>query len=84
MNFAWAPDPIAKLETHTIYHNAGIVGEIQDNYPCFYKGKYIGGQDPFTDSQIDIVLNHEESQKHCIWVYTKALKDLYNKYKLNY
>ena len=27
MAFAWATDPITKLDTHTIFHNAGIVGE---------------------------------------------------------
>lgn len=84
MDFAWAPDPITKLDTHPIYHNAGIVGETQDNYPCFYKGKYIGGMDPFKDKQLDIVLNHEESKKHCIWFYAKALKELHEKYQLNY
>lgn len=84
MDFAWAPDPISKLDTHTIYHNAGIVGEIQDNYPCFYKGKYHTGTDPFKDTQIDIVLNHEESKKHCIWFYAKALKELHEKYHLDY
>jgi len=84
LEFAWSPDPITKLERCTIYHNAGITGEIQDNYPCFYKGKYVGGQDPFKDSQIDIVLNHEESKKHCTWFYAKALKELHEKYQLEY
>ena len=84
MGFAWAPDPIVKLETHPIYHNAGISGEIMNNYPVFYKGKYHGGKDPFSDPQLDLVLNHEESKKHCNWLYVKELKELFNKYHLNY
>jgi hypothetical protein len=84
MAFAWAPDPLSKLETHTIYHNAGIAGDMQDNYPCFYKGKYHQGGNPFLDTQIDIVLNHEESKKHCTWYYANKLKELNNKYHINY
>ncbi len=84
MNFAWAPDPVSKLDTHKIYHNAGIASTIQDGYPCFYKAKYHTGQDPFLDNQIDIVLNHEESKKHCTWYYTSKLKALKEKYNLLY
>lgn len=84
MDFAWAPDPIIQLEKKTIYHNAGITSERQDNYPCFYKGKYIDGRDPFKDGQIDVVLNNEESKKHCNWYYANALKQLNDKYKLDY
>lgn len=84
MDFAWSPDALTKLETHKIYHNAGITGEIQDNYPCFYKGKYHMGSDPFKDTQIDIVLNNEESKKHCTWYYANALKELHEKYMLEY
>ena len=84
MAFAWAPDHIDKLKTHKIYHNAGIVGETQDNYPCFYKGKYHQGNDPMVDTQIDIVLNNEISKKHCTWYYAKKLDELRKKYKLKY
>lgn len=84
MEFGWSPDNITRLDSVGIYHNAGIVGEIQDNYPCFYKGKYHQGNDPFKDTQIDIVLNHEESKKHCTWYYANALKNLHNKYQLEY
>lgn len=89
MGFSWAPDPVEKLETHPIYHNAGLNTELfeQDKdhiYPCFQKTKYHGGKDPFIDPQLDLVINHEESQKHCISLYAKALKELYAKYQLNY
>lgn len=84
LDFAWAPDPITKLQTHKIYHNAGIASPIQDNYPCFYKGKYHTGQDPMIDTQIDVVLNHEESKKHCTWFYTFKLDELRKKYNLKY
>lgn len=82
--FAWAPDPINKLETHTIYHNAGVVSTTMGNYPCFYKGKYHQGLDPFKDPHLDVVFNNEESKKHCTWYYVKALKELHEKYQLNY
>ena len=36
MAFAWATDPISKLDTHTIFHNAGIVSETGNGYPAFY------------------------------------------------
>lgn len=84
MGFSWAPDPIEKLQTHKIYHNAGIVGETQDNYPCFFKAKYHGGLDPMKDPQIDIVLNHPESRNHCTWFYTRKLDELRKKYNLSY
>jgi len=89
MNFAWAPDPIEKLDTYSIYHNAGIGNELFDQdkltaYPCFYKGKYIGGKNPFTDPQLEFAWGHEETKKHCTWYYTNALKELYAKYKLDY
>jgi hypothetical protein len=82
--FAWAPDPIEKLETHTIYHNAGIAGPIQDGYPAFYKAKYHQGGDPFKDQHIHDVLNSEVSKKHCTWYYANALIEMHNKYKLEY
>jgi hypothetical protein len=94
MSFAWATDPLSTLDVFTIYHNAGIAGDLmeygkdaEDNklsYPCFYKGKYHQGLNPFTDTQIDIVLNHEESKKHCNWYYTKKLKELNDKYHIDY
>jgi len=92
MGFSWAPDPVEKLETHPIYHNAGINTELFEYhkdgeklfYPCFQKTKYHGGRDPFTDPQLELVVNHEESKKHCISIYAQALLDLYAKYHLNY
>jgi len=89
MAFAWAPDPIEKLDTHPIYHNAGIGNELFDQdkltaYPCFYKGKYHTGKDPFVDPQLEFAWGHEETKKHCTWYYTNALKELYAKYQLNY
>ncbi len=88
MGFAWAPDPIEKLDTFTIYHNAGIGSELfiqgDDSYPCFYKGKYINGKNPFTDPQLEFAWGHEETKKHCTWYYTNALKELYAKYKIDY
>lgn len=84
LNFSWAPDPIGSLEKNTIYHNAGIVGPVQDNYACFYKGKYHGGADPTTDAHLDVVLSNEESKKHCTWFYANKLKELKLKYNLNY
>ena len=82
--FAWAPDPITKLDTHTIFHNAGIVNTTMDEVPCFYKGKYHLGADPTKDPHLDVVLNNPEAQRKCTWYYANKLKQLSNKYKLNY
>ena len=93
MDFAWATDPIEKLKKCTIFHNAGVSvsidriknekGEMIER-PYFYKGKYIGGQDPIKDPHLEKVLTSTESQKLCTWWYADKLKELYNKYKINY
>lgn len=84
MGFSWAPDPIEKLKTHPIFHNAGIVDVQMDGYKCFYKGKYHTGADPTKDPHLDDVLNDEKSQPRCTWFYANELKKLSNKYNLNY
>jgi hypothetical protein len=40
--------------------------------------------DPFKDDQIDVVLNDETSKGFCTWMYAKKLKELHEKYKLEY
>lgn len=84
MDFSWAPDPITKLETHPILHNAGITGTHMDGYACFYKGKYHAKGDPTKDPHLDVVLNDEKSKTKCTWYYANELKKLSNKYNLNY
>jgi len=89
MGFSWATDTIDRLETHPIYHNAGISSELMKvsetfSYPTFYKGKYHSGKDPFTDPQINFVFENEDSKKYCSWYYVKELKELFDKYHLNY
>lgn len=102
MGFAWSTDPIGKLKTHPILHNAGIIcNEMvlsQENtvhpdgttttrkefYPAFFKGNYHTGKDPFTDPHLDTVLNSEKSKGFCNWYYVSKMKDLKEKYKLNY
>lgn len=84
LNFSWAPDAITTLNERMILHNAGLVGPNQDNYPCFYKGKYHMGTDPTKDEHLNVVLQNEESKKHCTWYYANKLKELSEKYKLNY
>lgn len=85
MNFAWAPDPISRLETHHIYHNAGITGDNTHGYPAFYKGKYHKGEDPFKDvTHLQNILTNENSKKYCTHFYTSSLMDVKNKYNLNY
>jgi len=84
MGFSWAPDPITKLETHPIFHNAGIVSTQMDGYACFYKAKYHTGGDPTKDPHLDVVLNDEKSKPRCTWYYANELKKLSNKYNLNY
>jgi hypothetical protein len=82
LNFAWASDSIIKLENSPILHNAGIVAEFQNGHNCFYKGKYHQGADPTKD--LDVVLNDENSKKFCTWWYANKLKQLKEKYNLNY
>jgi hypothetical protein len=84
LNFAWSTDPIQKLDTYPILHNAGIVSVTQGTWPAFYKGKYHAGGDPTNDSHLNTVLNHEETQKYCNWYYANKLKELKLKYNLNY
>lgn len=84
MDFAWAPDPIKRLDTHHIYHNAGITGEYMDDIPYFYKGKYHTGLNPITDRHLQIVLNDEMAKLKCTWFYSNALNELGIKYQLNY
>ncbi len=84
MAFAWGTDRIEKLETHTIYHNAGIVSNHQEGRPQFYKAKYHQGDDPMVDSDIDTVLTHPESRKYCTYFYAKKLDELRTKYKMKY
>jgi len=84
MAFAWATDPISKLDTHTIFHNAGIVSETGNGYPAFYKGKYHMGTDPTKDPNLDVVINDEHSKKYCTSFYATKLKEIKDKYKLDY
>lgn len=84
LNFAWATDPLSKLESHTIFHNAGITGTSMNGYPCFYKGKYHLGADPTKDPHLYDILSNEQSQKYCTWYYANELNNIKQKYKLNY
>lgn len=73
LNFAWATDPIGRLQSTTIFHNAGVGADNQGGHPCFYKGKYHQGMNPFTDPHLDAILNNEESKKWCTWYYASKL-----------
>lgn len=84
MNFAWSTDPITKLDTHTILHNAGITGPIMNGVPVFYKGKYHSGQNPIEDSHLQTILNNPQAKTKCTWYYASKLQELSIKYKLNY
>jgi len=84
LDFAWCNDPIEKLKITKIYHNAGATGDFMDGYPVFYKGKYHMGTDPTLDPHLEEVLTNEESKKHCTWYYANKLKELKNKYNLQY
>jgi hypothetical protein len=88
LNFSWGSCKIEQLEKSTIFHNAGITGEImvdeQGTHLCFYKGKYHSGDDPTKDPMLDKIIKSKKSQKYCTWYYAKKLKELSKKYKLNY
>lgn len=82
--FAWSTDPITKLDTHTILHNAGVTNTLMGSVPYFYKGKYHLGADPTKDPHLDEVLNNERTQKFCNWYYASKLNQLKDKYKIDY
>jgi len=96
LDFSWATDPIYKLDKCPIFHNAGLNSiyrtekrivnneETTISWPNFYKGKYSGGSDPMKDPLIDEILNNEESKKYCTYYYTQKVKELKDKYKLEY
>lgn len=84
LDFSWATDRIERLQSTTIFHNAGIASVLQDGHPCFYKGKYHRGEDPTKDPYLDEILNNEESRKFCTWFYANELKKLSDKYHLDY
>lgn len=84
MDFSWSSDPIQKVESTGIFHNAGIVSDTANGYPAFYKGKYHHGANPFLDPHLQTVLTNEISQKHGTYYYTNRLMNLYKKYNLNY
>lgn len=84
MDFAWSTDPITRLETHPILHNAGITAEYIDGVPFFYKAKYQFGMDPMTDPHLDNVLTNETTKCSCNWRYVLELKKLKEQYNLSY
>ena len=84
LDFAWSTDPISKIDSYPILHNAGIVSETGNGYPAFYKGKYHQGSNPTLDPQLQVILNNEQSQKYCTWYYTKKLLELKNKFNIKY
>lgn len=79
LDFAWSTDPIEKMETYPILHNAGIVGDFQNGYPAFYKGKYVNGFDPLKDEHLYTIIDDPESRKYCTYYYTRKLLELNNK-----
>ena len=84
LDFAWATEPIEKLNSCTIFHNAGVTGKYMNDIPYFYKGAYHTGQNPLLDEHLETVINNEQSKKHCTWYYTNKLLELNNKYNINY
>lgn len=84
MKFAWATDPISKLDECPIFHNAGITSKKMGEMEAFYKGTYHRGADPTQDPHLNVVLNDETAKKHCTWYYANQLKNLKEKYNLIY
>jgi hypothetical protein len=84
MAFAWATDPIEKLDVCPILHNAGITKQKMGEMEAFYKGVYHKGIDPTRDPHLNVVLEDETAKKHCTWYYANELLKLKNKYNLIY
>ena len=84
LDFAWATDPIRKLDSCTIFHNAGVSKEEMNGFKCFHKGKYHSGKNPTTDKHLFEVLKDEKSKNYCTWFYASKLLEVYRKYSLDY
>lgn len=83
LNFAWSTDPITRLQTYKILHNAGITSPVMNKVPSFFKGLYHNGGNPFNKGEhLYQVLESEESQKLCTGYYANKLNELNNKYNL--
>jgi hypothetical protein len=83
LDFAWSTDPIQRIDSHNILHNAGITGTFMNDVPMFYKGKYHQGTSPFIDDHLQNVIDNEQSKKTCNWYYANKLLELKNKYYNN-
>lgn len=85
LDFSWASDSMQKVNKLGIFHNAGITAEKMGDVPCFYKGKYHEGANPFKDvDHLHAVMNDPNSQKLGTWYYLDRLMKLKEKYKLDY
>jgi len=84
MDFAWSGDSVSKLDTMGIFHNAGIVSEMQGDTPVFYKGKYHQGLNPLEDEYVDSLLNNEKNKLLCNNFYVQAIHNLKLKYGTKY
>lgn len=84
LDFAWSPDQLTKLDTCTIFHNAGITSPTMSDVPVFYKGAYHAGNSPFADPHLQEVLNDDRAKKLCNHYYVQQLIELKKKYNLNY
>jgi len=81
LDFAWSTDPIEKINTYPILHNAGISGDFQNGFPALYKGKYVSGSNPINDEHLYTIIDSPESRKYCTHYYTRKLLELKQKYK---
>lgn len=84
MDFAWSSDPIYKLDLVGIFHNAGIVSQLQGEIPVFYKGIYHTGKNPFTDPHLELVYNDERSKTLCNHFYVQKMMELKQTHDINY
>lgn len=85
LEFSWASDQMPKVDKLGIFHNAGITSDIMGETPCFYKGKYHKGTDPFTDVEhLKTVYNNEKSKTLGTWFYLDKLFKLKENYNLSY
>jgi hypothetical protein len=84
MDFSWSSDPIPKIDKCPIFHNAGIVSELQGDIPVFYKGKYHSGKNPFEDPNLELLYNNEKTKYLCNWHYISKMIDLKSKYDMSY
>ncbi len=84
MDFSWSSDAAFRIKQTGIFHNAGIVSELQGEVPVFYKGKYHNGLNPLTDPHLEFLSTNEQNKTLANHYYVTKLMELKAEYGVQY